>query len=186
MSLSSTKPIEIPTPPTGNHMYDQKVIPVGRDRLAARNAAGSRRGPSHMVIKFPTKEYREWLDAISPILRVRYGTINQPVIVRVEIFGGNGFFESRDWDNLLKCLGDSFGLREFQDTEARGRPKRPYGSGILSTDSVQLVRGWQTRYYTRDEHLQLLGQERPKNKALLNHRCMLQIVACTAPDFALR
>lgn len=157
--------VRIPIPPSGNHMYGQRVVK-------------RKDGPGHMVFKYPMPEYLDWLDAALPAIREAFRGFEPPVIMVVQLFGGRGFIESRDWDNLQKCLGDACQFREFTDPRIKGKIKtRFYGAGVLPNDNVSRLVGWRTRYYTREEHLSLT--KRPITSSAVSEieaACLLQIV----------
>lgn len=74
-------PIEIPIPPSANRMY-RKV----------RN------------FMIPSPEYIAWLEAAGPIVRRHTGPITGMIAVHIKVWGGRGWVESSDLDNLEKPI----------------------------------------------------------------------------------
>lgn len=166
------KTVKIPIPPSGNHMYNQRVIEKWVE-------TGGRMKKVFQTIKFPTEEYKAWLDQASPLIEEAFTDMAAPVVVFIRIYGGSGFPESRDCDNVQKCIGDALQIREFEDKSIRGSNKRrPYGAGVLQNDNVVRLKGWDIRYFDRAEHLARLDELgcRPKRKDDLEAAVYLKFV----------
>jgi hypothetical protein len=161
--------------PSGNHRNQQRVqcqpAPPSQPGQVCPRCKGKLR---LWVQTFPTKEYTAWAQRAAKAILQKYqaGQFDGPVVVYLWVFGGRGFIESRDWDNVQKCVGDV-----LVDTGVLPKPP-PAKKGDEpkdGTDDVRSIKGWRTWYLTRAEHVAITGGAagKPDN---IRARLFVQIV----------
>lgn len=148
--------------PSGNHRNAQRVIKSGGKAI---------------IQTYPTKTYTLWKDNAASVIREKWGTeaFTGPVVGFVWIYGGKGFMESRDWDNVLKCLGDATVDAEILKAP-EGLPDLIGGKDRKGGDDVRSIKGWRTWYFTRAEHMAITGGAAARKEDDLVARLFLQIV----------
>lgn len=171
--------VQIPIPPTGNHRIHESgtvSYPPGNGkgncvcpRCKTNLFAGTR--------KYRTKAYENWLEKTGSVIVAHFGSLRgHRLKVTVHIYGGRGvweervvkgvltkklaegFAESRDLDNAIKCLGDC--LKECK---------------VIRDDSVRYIAEWSPRYFTLEEHLAILGDSRPSRKSDVYAKCYIKV-----------
>lgn len=88
--------IEIPIPPSANHLW--RVI----KKQPRRGRCGKQ---TRTVIRTP--HYQDWLERTVPLIRIGMPVFRAPVKVTITIRGGQGFEEERDIDNTAKATLDA-------------------------------------------------------------------------------
>lgn len=147
-------------PPTGNHRNVTEV----RVMAPTGGKKGNKRCPrcARDFYAFPhttnTDKYRTWREATAWEIKANFKGAGPLVKVYVRIFGGRGFAESRDLDNLLKCLGDAIA-----------------DSGVIPSDKAKDLKAWDIAYLDREEHMAALGSAAPSKPDMLNARCLVRI-----------
>lgn len=158
--------------PSGNHRNQQRVLV----KPAAKNGQRCpfcKRALQLLVHTFPTEDYKAWAETAKAALQAKYqpGQFKGPVIVCVWLYGGRGFMESRDWDNVQKCVGDALadaGILPSPGTDKEGNERE-------GTDDVRAIKGWRTHYFTRQEHVDITGGAAGKVDTV-NARLFVQII----------
>lgn len=159
--------------PSGNHRNQQRVqMKPASGGGPGQHCPRCKAKLSVWVHTFPTEFYEVWKTAaIKSILR-RYkpGEFSGPVVVYAWVFGGSGFMESRDWDNVQKCVGDAL-------AEAEVLPA-PKGKAI-GDDDVRSIKGWRTFYLDRAEHVARVPGAKTKD---VRARLFIQLVDAKLVD----
>lgn len=108
--------------------------------------------------KYRTREYSDWIEEAAWLLKslLRNEGVRPPVVVHMTIYGGRGFAVNRDLDNVAKCVGDAL-----------------VESKVIESDDVRNIRRWVLSFYSAEEHLAILGGNRPSNKATLQARLLV-------------
>lgn len=168
--------------PSGNHRNQQRVniAPLpGASAKSGQPCPICKKGLRAWVHTFPTKEYERWTETAILSIRSKYrpGQFTEPVIICAWIFGGDGFMESRDWDNVKKCVGDA--LVAARVLPVPDGPKLASGNEREGGDDVRSVRGWRTHYLTKEEHAAKIGAL-PKSKQTA--RLFVKIVPASEVD----
>lgn len=165
--------------PSGNHRNQQRVQlqpgpPSGPGQVCPR-CKGKLRA---WVQTFPTKLYTTWREAAVQAILAKYqpGQFTGPVVVYCWVFGGRGFLESRDWDNVQKCVGDALAEARVLPVPKDAPPLKD--KERTGDDDVRSIKGWRTFYLTRQEHVQLAGGKADSVRA----RLFVQIIDASAVD----
>jgi hypothetical protein len=166
--------------PSGNHRNQQRVQmqpapPSGPGQVCPR-CKGKLRA---WVQTFPTELYTAWTEAAVDSILAKYqpGQFSGPVVVYLWVFGGRGFMESRDWDNVQKCVGDALVAAKVLPVPIDA-PALPEGREREGGDDVRSLKGWRTHYLTRTEHVAITGGKVDQVQA----RLFVQIVDAKAVD----
>ena len=161
--------------PSGNHRNQQRVqIQPGQAGQPGPKCPKCRGALRAWVQTFPTPLYETWRDEAATAILAKYqpGQFDGPVVVFAWIFGGKGFMESRDWDNVQKCVGDvlaSCGVLPLAGSSSKvAKADDALGGG----DDVRSIKGWRTWYLDRAEHAALTGQKADS----LQSRLFIQLV----------
>jgi hypothetical protein len=168
---------EIDIPPSGNHRNSQSVIlkPGG----AGRRCPCCKKPLIALVHTFPTDEYTLWRDRMGFKVRGFYKgqKFTEPVVVFTWIFGGKGFRESQDLDNISKPLGDLLIHCDIlpDNVIVSGENRGP-------DDNVRCIKGLRPWYLTREEHWDLTLGTGASKPSELKARMFLQIVAASKID----
>jgi hypothetical protein len=178
--------LEIRIPPSGNHRNQDRIIigpgePNKRGHVCPRCSAKLQARTQ----TFPTAEYKKFRSETVEAILAKYskGQFMEPVVVYVWIMGGRGFRENRDWDNTLKCIGDS--LVDSGILPIPTGPDLASGNEREGADDVRGIKGWRTYYFTRKEHVDLTKGAAGKADDI-NARIFVQIIeASTVQPFAL-
>lgn len=166
--------------PSGNHRNQQRVniqpAPPSRPGQKCPRCKGSLQAWVHT---FPTELYAVWKESAKAALLGKYqpGQFDRPVVVYLWLFGGSGFIESRDWDNVQKCVGDAMAEAGVLPVPAKAEPLSD-GRERTGGDDVRSIKGWRTHYLDRAEHAQLVGGKAKDLQA----RLFVQIVDAAAVD----
>ena len=139
--------------PSGNHRNQQRVqLAPGKPSQRGQVCPRCKGRLNAFVQTFPTQEYVQWREAAQAAILARYSgqTFNGPVVVFAWVYGGRGFMESRDWDNVQKCVGDVL-------TDSGVMPAPGGTDAVAGGDDVRSLKGWRTWYLTRGEHAALVG-----------------------------
>ena len=139
--------------PSGNHRNQQRVqmapAPPSQPGTTCPRCKGKLRA---WVQTFPTEFYVQWTEQAVKALLDKYqpGQFTEPVVVCLWVLGGRGFLESRDWDNVQKCVGDALVKADVLPRRLDSKKQEQAGD-----DDVRSIKGWRTHYLTRDEHVKL-------------------------------
>lgn len=168
--------------PSGNHRNQQRVqiAPLpGASAKAGQPCPICKKGLRAWVQTFPTKDYEAWTETAVYCIRSLYkvGQFTEPVIICAWIFGGKGFMESRDWDNVKKCVGDA--LAAAKVLPVPDGPELKSGNEREGGDDVRSVRGWRTHYLTKEEHAALVGARKADD---LTARLFVKLVPASEVD----
>lgn len=116
--------MEIPMPPSWNSMYR-----TFQNRM------------------YRTASYVEWLkEAVAWMVRDLI-PCRKPASIRIVVYGGKGFPESRDLDNCLKAIMDALKPPAYEKRNPT-KLKKP-GAGIIADDCVRYVREKRIQYVPR-------------------------------------
>lgn len=127
----------------------ERLVPSGNHRNQYFVRAGR-------VAVSPTKSYEEWRKTAEKSVReAGIGSYKTGCMIYIWIWGGIGFYEHSDWDNVQKVVGDVL-----------------VAAGVVPDDSVTYIRAWRPWYITREEHSERTGEDIKKLRA----RMFFQIV----------
>lgn len=151
------------------------LVPSGNDRNCMAVVRGR-------IMVYPTKLYKQWRREAKETILTRYspGQFEEPVVVYAWIYGGRGFMETRDWDNVQKCVGDA--MAEAGVLPVPAGPPLKSGEERRGDDDVRSVKGWRTFYFTREEHMALTGQAAARKADSLTARLFIQLVEARKVD----
>jgi hypothetical protein len=175
--------LEIAIPPSGNHRNNSRVIvkpPKGAGNVKCPRCS---KGISAFIQMANTKEYKAWREQNAALFSAAYGPhhFRVPVVLCIWIFGGRGFMENSDWDNLTKCIGDAI-VDSGVIAPAEGLKPLESGNERRGEDDVRHIRGHFTRFLTRQEHWEKIGSPAQIKPDDLHARVFVKMVPASEVD----